>query len=229
MTECQVEFVLIIFYYFSQHSITIFAQHLTTIFLHVLYPHYNRKKLLTKMQFRRSKSLSYKTFCGHFPCAFLHANHKLTQLYHTIHLTICQVKIVLIISMYFLQDTTINFLHIIFFHKHFCAFPSHHVYSKRLPTILPVRRACYMNTFVWAARPSIFYVSMLNDFVADNYGNILRVSIFDCSGFLCAREYHFLSEVQKNRLAPPIFHIKNISVQSALCWMYHPLTVGHEC
>ena len=22
---------------------------------------------------------------------------------------------------------------------------------------------------------------------------------------------------------------KNISVQSALCWMYHPLTVGHEC
>lgn len=30
--------------------------------------------------------------------------------------------------------------------------------------------------------------------------NILRVSIFDCSGFLCAREYHFLSEVQKNRL-----------------------------
>ena len=148
VTECQVEFVLIIFYYFSQHSITIFAQHLTTIFLHVLYPHYNRKKLLTKMQFRRSKSLSYKTFCGHFPCAFLHANHKLTQLYHTIHLTICQVKIALIISMYFLQDTTINFLHIIFFHKHFCAFPSHHVCLKRLPTILPVRRACYMNTFV---------------------------------------------------------------------------------
>ena len=148
MTECQVEFVLIIFYYFSQHSITIFAQHLTTIFLHVLYPHYNRKKLLTKMQFRRSKSLSYKTFCGHFPCAFLHANHKLTQLYHTIHLTICQVKIALIISMYFLQDTTINFLHIIFFHKHFCAFPSHHACLKRSPTILPVRRACYMNTFV---------------------------------------------------------------------------------
>ena len=158
MTECQVEFVLIIFYYFSQHSITIFAQHLTTIFLHVLYPHYNRKKLLTKMQFRRSKSLSYKAFCGHFSCALLHTKHKLTQLYHTIHLTICQVKIALIISMYFLQDTTINFLHIIFFHKHFCAFPSHYVYLKRSPTILPVRRACYMNTFVWAARPSIFYV-----------------------------------------------------------------------
>ena len=102
--------------------------------------------------------------------------------------------------MYFLQNTTINILHIIFFHKHFCAFPSHYACLKRLPTILPVRRAGYMNTFVWAARPSIFYVSMLNDFVAGICKNILRVSIFDCSGFLCAREYHFLSEVQKNRL-----------------------------
>ena len=80
-----------------------------------------------------------------------------------------------------------------FFHKHFCAFPSHYACLKRLPTILPVRRACYMNTFVWAARPSIFYVSMLNDFVASIYGNILYISIFDCSGFLRAKEYHFLS------------------------------------
>ena len=87
-----------------------------------------------------------------------------------------------------------------FFHKHFCAFPSHYVYSKRLPTILPMRRACYMNTFVWAARPSIFYVSMLNDFVASIYRNILCVLNFDCSGFLCAREYHFSSEGYKNRL-----------------------------
>ena len=92
-----------------------------------------------------------------------------------------------------------NILHIIFFHKHFCAFPSHHACLKRSPTILPVRRACYMNTFVWAARPSMFYVSTLNDFVADNYGNILRVSNFDCSGFLRAKEYHFSSEGYKNR------------------------------
>ena len=81
-----------------------------------------------------------------------------------------------------------------FFHKHFCAFPSHYACLKRLPTILPVRRACYMNTFVLAARPSIFYVSVLNDFVASIYGNILYISIFDCSGFLRAKEYHFLSE-----------------------------------
>ena len=125
-----------------------FAQHLTAIFLHVSRSIYNRKKLPAKMQFRRSKPLSCKVFCDHFSCALLHAEHNLTQLYHTIHLAFCQVKIVLIISMYFLQDTTINFLHIIFFHKHFCAFPSHHVYLKRSPTILPVRRACYMNTFV---------------------------------------------------------------------------------
>ena len=142
-------------------------------------------------------AMLYHYFCvttySYFSCALLHAKHNLIQLYHTIHLITCQVKIALIISMYFLQDTTINFLHIIFFHKHFCAFPSHHVYLKRSPTILPVRRACYMNTFVWAARPSIFYVSMLNDFVAGIYGNILCVSNFDCSGFLCAREYHFLS------------------------------------
>lgn len=102
--------------------------------------------------------------------------------------------------MYFLQNTTINILHIIFFHKHFCAFPSHCVYLKRLPAILPVRRACYMNTFVWAARPSIFYVSVLNDFVAGICKNILRVSIFDYSGFLRVKEYHFSFEAWKNRL-----------------------------
>ena len=41
---------------------------------------------------------------------------------------------------------------------------------------------------------------MLNDFVADNYRNILCASIFDCSGFLRVEEYHFLSEGCKNRL-----------------------------
>ena len=93
VTECQVEFVLIIFYYFSQHFITIFCATLTIICLHVLYHYYNRKKLPTKMQFRRSKPLSYKAFCDHFSCALLHTKHKLTQLYHTMHLTTCQVKI----------------------------------------------------------------------------------------------------------------------------------------
>ena len=46
----------------------------------------------------------------------------------------------------------------------------------------------------------MFYVSTLNDFVVDNYGNILRASIFDCSGFLRAKEYRFLSDGYKNRL-----------------------------
>ena len=63
-----------------------------------------------------------------------------------------------------------------------------------------MRRACYMNTFVLAARPSIFYVSVMSKFVADNHRNILRVSNFDCSGFLRVKEYHFLSEGYKNRL-----------------------------
>lgn len=112
---CQVNTVLICFAYFMQCFTTIFVQHLTTIFLHALYHYYNRKKLLTKMQFRRSKPLSYKAFCGHFSCALSHAKHKLVQLYHIIHLTACQVKIALNISMYFLQNTTIkHFTHHLF-------------------------------------------------------------------------------------------------------------------
>ena len=43
-------------------------------------------------------------------------------------------------------------------------------------------------------------MSVLNDFVASICKNILRASIFDCSGFLRAREYNFLSEGYKNRL-----------------------------
>lgn len=62
-----------------------------------------------------------------------------------------------------------------------------------------MRRACYMNTFVLAARPSIFYVSVLNDFVAGICKNFLCVSNFDCSGFLRVKEYHFSSEGYKNR------------------------------
>nr|DAH93945.1 MAG TPA: hypothetical protein [Caudoviricetes sp.] len=61
--------------------------------LYVLHPYYNRKKLPTKMQFRRLKLLSHKAFCGHFSCVFSHTKYKLTQLYHIIHSTICQVKI----------------------------------------------------------------------------------------------------------------------------------------
>lgn len=91
---CQVNTMLICFVYFMQYFITIFfAQHLTAICLHVLRDIYNRKRLPTKIHFRRSKPLSYKAFCGHFSCALLYTKHNPIQLYHTIHLTNCQVKI----------------------------------------------------------------------------------------------------------------------------------------
>ena len=109
----------------------------------------------TKMQFGCSKSLPYKTFYDYFPYALLHAKHKLTQLYYITYSTICQVKIVLIIFMYFLQNTTI---------KHF----THHLFSQ---TFL-----CVPFTLCLFAPANILY--------------------------------------------------KNISVQSALCWMYHPLFCG---
>ena len=180
-----------------------------------------------KMQFRRSKPLSYKAFCDHFSCALLHAEHNLTQLYHTIHLTICQVKIALIIFMYFLQNTTIKHFTYHLFSQTFLCVPFTLCLFKKI-THHPPRAACLLHEHLCLSRASFYILcEMLNDFVAGIYGNILYISIFDCSGFLRAKEYHFLSEVQPR--PPPIFHIKNISVQSALCWMYHPLTVGHEC
>ena len=90
---CQVKIVLICFVYFMQCFITIFAQHLTAICLHVLRDIYNRKRLPTKIHFRRSKSLSYKAFCGHFSCALSHAKHKFIQLYHITYSATCQVNI----------------------------------------------------------------------------------------------------------------------------------------
>lgn len=46
---CQVKIMLILFYYFAQHFITIFfAQHLTTIFLHVLCDIYKGRNSLRK-------------------------------------------------------------------------------------------------------------------------------------------------------------------------------------
>lgn len=78
---CQVNTVLICFVYFMQCFITIFTQ-------------YIKEETPYKMQFRRLKLLSYKAFRGHFSCVLLHTKHNLTQLYHIIHSTICQVKIV---------------------------------------------------------------------------------------------------------------------------------------
>lgn len=152
------------------------------------------------MQFRCSKSLSYKAFCDHFSCALLYTKHKLIQLYHIIHLTFCQVKIALNISIHFLQSFTI---------KHF----THHLFSQTflcVPFTLclfekithhPPRAACLLHEHLCLSRTSFYILcEMLNDFVVDNCRNVLCASIFDCSGFLCAREYHFLSEGYKNRL-----------------------------
>ena len=117
---------------------------------------YNRKKLLTKMHFRRSKFLSHKTFCGNFSCALLHAKHKLTQLYHTIHLTICQVKIVLIISMYFLQNTAIkHFTHHLFSQTFLCV-PFTSCLFKKI-THHPPRAACLLHEHICLSRTS-FYI-----------------------------------------------------------------------
>ena len=38
----------------------------------------------------------------------------------------------------------------------------------------------------------------------------------------------FWDKVCRIEIAPANILYKNISVQSALCWMYHPLIVGHE-
>ena len=102
--------------------------------------------------------------------------------------------------MYFLQDTTI---------KHF----THHLFSQTflcVPFTLclfekithhPPRAACLLHEHLCLSRTSFYILcEMLNDFVDGIYRNISRASIFDCSGFLCAREYHFLSEGCKNRL-----------------------------
>ena len=152
------------------------------------------------MQFRRSKSLPYKAFCGNFSCALLRTKHKLTQLYHTIHLTFCQVKIALNISIHFLQSIAIkHFTHHLFSQTFLCVPFTSCLFEKI--THHPPRAACLLHEHICLSRTS-FYVlcEMLNDFVVSIYRNILRASIFDCSGFLCAREYHFSSEGYKNRL-----------------------------
>ena len=118
------------------------------------------------MQFRRSKSLSYKAFCGHFSCVLLHAKHKLTQLYHTIHLTICQVKIVLIISMYFLQNTTTkHFTHYLFSQTFLCV-PFTLCLLEKI-THHPPRAACLLHEHICFSRTSFYILcEILNDFVA---------------------------------------------------------------
>ena len=94
VTGCQVEFVLILFYYFLQHFITIFcATTYSYMFARFTSLYIIGRNSPQKCNLDVQNPLSYKAFCGHFSCALLHAEHNLTQLYHTIHLTACQVKI----------------------------------------------------------------------------------------------------------------------------------------
>lgn len=138
-----------------QCFITISVQHLTAICLHVLRGVYNRKKLPTKMQFRRSKSLSYKTFCGHFSCALSHAKHKLVQLYHIIHLTFCQVKIALNISMHFLQSIIIKHFTYHLFSQTFLCVPFTSCLFKKI-THHPPRAACLLHEHICLSRTSFY-------------------------------------------------------------------------
>lgn len=118
--------------------------------------YYNRKKLLTKMQFRRSKSLFYKTFCGHFSCALLHAEHKLIQLYHIIYLTFCQVKIALNISIHFLQIFTIKHFTYHLFSQTFLCVPFTSCLFEKI-THHPPRAACLLHEHICLSRTS-FYI-----------------------------------------------------------------------
>ena len=102
--------------------------------------------------------------------------------------------------MYFPQNIII---------KHF----THHLFSQTflcVPFTLcllekithhPPRAACLLHEHICLSRTSFYILcEMLNDFVAGICKNILRASIFDGSGFLRAREYHFSFEAWKNRL-----------------------------
>lgn len=147
--------MLILFYYFTQCFITIFAQHLTAICLHVLRDVYNRKKLPMKIHFRHSKSLSYKAFCGHFSCALSHTNHKLIQLYHIIHLTFCQVKIALNISIHFLQSfTTKHFTYHLFSQTFLCVPFTLCLFEKI--THHPPHAACLLHEHICLSRTSFY-------------------------------------------------------------------------
>ena len=90
---CQVKIVLNCFVYFMQCFITILAQHLTTIFLHVLRDIYKGRNSLQKCNLDVQNLCLIRHFTVIFLTHFYTQNYKLTQLYHTIHLTICQVKI----------------------------------------------------------------------------------------------------------------------------------------
>ena len=108
------------------------------------------------MQFRRLKPLSCKVFCDHFSCVLLHAQHKLTQLYHITHSTICQVNIALNIFMYFLQKTTIkHFTHHLFSQTFLCV-PFTSCLFKKI-THHPPRAACLLHEHICFSRTS-FYI-----------------------------------------------------------------------
>ena len=108
------------------------------------------------MQFRRSKSLSYRAFYGHFSCALLYTKYKLIQLYHTIHLTNCQVKIALNISMYFPQNTIIKHFTYHLFSQTFLCVPFTLCLLEKI-THHPPRAACLLHEHLCLSRTS-FYV-----------------------------------------------------------------------
>ena len=147
-TGCQVRITLILFYYFVQHFITIFcATSHRYIFVcsasYIIGRNSPQKCNLDVQNLCPIRCFSV-IFLAHFYTLNINLSNYIIP-YILLLVKLRLRKLFLCISYKIPQQ---NILHIIFFHKHFCAFPSHYVYSKRLPTILPVRRACYMNTFV---------------------------------------------------------------------------------
>ena len=101
--------------------------------------------------------------------------------------------------MYFLQNTTIKHFTYHLFSQTFLCVPFTSCLFKKI-THHPPRAACLLHEHICLSRTSFYILcEMLNDFVVSIYRNILCVSNFDCSGFLCVKEYHFLSEGCKNR------------------------------
>ena len=150
--------MLILFYYFSQHFITIFVQHLVAIFLHVLRDIYKGRNSLRKYILDVQNLCLIRHSAIIFLAHFYTQNHKLIQLYHTIHLTFCQVKIALNISIYFLQNTTIkHFTHHLFPQTFLCV-PFTSCLFKKI-THHPPRAACLLHEHLCLSRTSsIFYV-----------------------------------------------------------------------
>ena len=107
-------------------------------------------------------------------------------LYYNTDSFLCQVKIVLICFVYFMQNITIKHFTYHLFSQTFLCVPFTMCLLKKI-THHPPRAACLLHEHICLSRTSFYILcEMLNDFVAGIRKNFLCVSNFDCSGFLRA-------------------------------------------